>query len=404
MRHRPAAAAARLSAIHLCVQPITLLLLAGIAGGANAGASFQRAFAECQAEDDSIARLRCYDALTPPATDDQQALEDETVPPMPDIDREQRALRIARLEALSRREERGALTSDDPNYLVYAVPVDDNIGDEAHYEFFVSLKYPLVDDWFGNRQDDFRRWENVYGRFFNGITPDRLLVHYNGLWDFYAAQSNRFDSAPIISRAQNPGISVEYDFASGHNQLRLGWFHESNGQTLEENDLASFERLRREGGDDFALSRVSRGWDYALLRWSGDALRYEDPLLQPWINYRVEMRYYCDCQGFGFVGSREDDIWWEEGNDARITDFDGLRGMVEGSLWRSPETSLHINARLELRTGLEHSTGQYWTGKLSLGAEWENLSATLFYFDGYGRDPSTYHLRTRYAGLGVELR
>lgn len=404
MGHRPDAAAARLSAIHSRA-PLTIpLLLAGLAGAADAGESFQRAFAECQAKEDEIARLRCYDALTPPAAADRQALEAETVPPLSDIDRERRAASVARLEALSRREQRGAITADDPNYVVYASPVDDRIGDERHYEFYVSLKYPLIDDWFGNRQDDFRRWDNAYGRLLNGITPDRLLVHYNGLYDFYAAESDRYDSAPIVSRRQNPGVSLEYDFAQGRDRLRVGWFHESNGQTLGEDDLAGFEQLQRDGGDDFALSRVSRGWDYALLRWSSDALRYEDPLLQPWLNYQVEMRYYCDCQGFGFVGSREDDIWWEESNRVRITDFDGFRGMVEGSLWRSPATSLRIDARLELRTGLEHSTGQYWTGRFSLGAEWENLRATLFYFDGYGRDPSTYHLRTRYAGFGVELR
>ena len=61
-------------------------------------------------------------------------------------------------------------------------------------------------------------------------------------------------------------------------------------------------------------------------------------------------------------------------------------------------------ARLELKTGLEHSMGEYLSGRLTLGAQFDNLRFALFYFNGYGRDPATYHLRTEYAGLGLELR
>ncbi|MCB1845129.1 MAG: hypothetical protein KDI09_19340, partial [Halioglobus sp.] len=83
---------------------------------------------------------------------------------------------------------------------------------------------------------------------------------------------------------------------------------------------------------------------------------------------------------------------------------DGLRGMLERPLWRSGDGRTQVDARLDVQTGLESSFAQYWSGRLTLGAEWDNLRLTLFYFDGYGRDPSTYHLRTQYAGLGLELR
>ena len=93
-----------------------------------------------------------------------------------------------------------------------------------------------------------------------------------------------------------------------------------------------------------------------------------------------------------------------QGNNLQITDFEGLRGMVEGSLWKSKRGRAAFDARLELKTGLYHSTGQYVSGKFSLGARFNNLRTTLFYFDGYGKDLSTYHLRTKYVGFGLELR
>jgi len=94
------------------------------------------------------------------------------------------------------------LTTDDPNYIVYASPIDHNLGDEKHTEFYLSLKYPLVDDWFSDLQKNFSSSGGQPGRFLNSITPDRLLLQYNGLYDFYAIESDRYDSAPINSRRQ----------------------------------------------------------------------------------------------------------------------------------------------------------------------------------------------------------
>ena len=383
-------------------------------------AAFYREFMACQQTESEISRLRCFDALAAPAdapsTPEDLQLEEEALTahePGEDAQRsnkeqqeqsEQRETRIARLESLSRKQERGMLSADDPNYVVYAQPIKDEIGDENHVEFYVSLKYPIIDDWFEKSQNSFSEWGNVYGNFFNSVVPDRMLFHYSGLYDFYITDSERYDSAPIVSRRQNPGVSLEYDFSRGRNTLRVGWFHESNGQTLEENELGRFEARRARYGDDFALAEVSRGWDYALLRWASNTLLYEDPRRENWFNYQIEARLYCNCQGFGYIGDREDRIWWETGNDLEIADFDGLRGMLERPLWRSADGRTQVDARLDLQTGLESSFAQYWSARLTLGAEWDNLRFVLFYFDGYGRDLSTYHLRTQYAGLGLELR
>ena len=44
------------------------------------------------------------------------------------------------------------------------------------------------------------------------------------------------------------------------------------------------------------------------------------------------------------------------------------------------------------------------SGLLSLGVAVENTRFMLFYPKGYGKDLSTYHIRTNYYGFGVELR
>ena len=359
------------------------------AGARNSPDSFQQRFSDCQQLKDDIARLRCYDALAGFAD-----VETDTG----------RQRRVDELDDLVKRERSGMLQSDDPNYFVYTNPIDDDIDDEHHAEFYLSIKYPLAERKFGDWQDAFKSMDSGTGRFLNAAVPDRLLLHYNGLYDFYAINSDRYDSAPVISRRQNPGISVEYDFAHGRDTLRLGWFHESNGQQMEADEIDRLQQLWTNYGEDHALAEVSRGWDYAMLRWQSTSELFVDTLEDSWLKYNVEMRYFCDCQGFGFQDGREDDIWWEPGNNVQITDFDGLRGMVEGSLWKSKRGRAAVDARLELKTGLYHSTGQYLSGKFSLGARFNNLRTTLFYFDGYGKDLSTYHLRTKYVGFGLELR
>ena len=44
------------------------------------------------------------------------------------------------------------------------------------------------------------------------------------------------------------------------------------------------------------------------------------------------------------------------------------------------------------------------TGRITLTKQIEGIPFSLFYFDGYGKELSTYHLRTQYAGIGLEFR
>ena len=280
------------------------------------------------------------------------------------------------------------LQSDDPNYFVYAHPLGDGaLHDDQHAEFYLSIKYA------------FNLWRN------NRIwQPDRLPLIYNGLYDFYVFEGNRYESAPILSRRQNPGIALEWD-ASAQSVLRLGYFHESNGQSIDggtdnnangiDDGAEAFARANEKGGYEYALAQVSRGWEYTNLR-------YEQPGGRewPWL-YHIDLRFFHTRQGGGSM-DKEDSIFWESvDGQPTIQDYDGLRIMCELPLYKD-----RLMTRLNLKTGTsEWEAFENIGGKIALNfALRKNFWLTAFYFNGYGKEPSTYHLRTKYTGIGFEFR
>lgn len=379
---------------------VLFAVLVAPCAGAVTQNSLPESYFDCFRVKDDIRRLRCYDALAGSRSREALAQSED--------DQRDRERRLARLESRSRAEQQGLLVADDPNYFVYAMPIDDRLDDESHVEFYLSLKSAFGETVLERLKDRQAALATDWGDIRSNLIPNRVNVHYNGLYDFYLFHSDRYSSAPVISRRQNPGVSLEWDWSRERNTLRLGWFHESNGQQLESNQAEEFFAQRERFGEDYALAKVSRGWDYAMVRWQRSESAFSEVFPDGtgeddrWLKYNLEYRLYCNCQAFGVVDGREDEIWWEEGNHSRISDYDGLRGMIEAG-WQSRHYPFALNARLELKTNTTGSFAEHWTGKLTLGANFRNLRGTLFYFDGYGREPSTYHLRTRYAGLGIEL-
>lgn len=396
---------------------VTLLLVIAassvraISATSGETAEFFQRYDQCRQIEESISRLLCYDHLlenaqtADPAQFQQQKLARPSM--------EQRFIeRDQRLSDQQQARPYQRLSSNDPNFFGYAYPPDDELGDEAHLEFYVSQKYALVDPWF----DKFRYAADPTGaraiRARRAWVPDRLFFIYNGQFDFYAIDSDRYESSPIISRRQNPGLALEWDFPDPRSKFRLGYFHESNGQSLGPSDADSpdplellaaqqeFARKEDRYGADFALAQVSRGWDFWSLRYQRSSHGYMADFDPKWYQLQAELRVYSEDQLFG--GSREDAIWWEPGNQAQIEDFDGLRLLAEGSYGTE---SFPLLARIEYRGGvsdLDALSNASW--KVTLGIKALNTRFTAFYFNGYGREPSTYHLRTDYIGVGLEFR
>lgn len=312
----------------------------------------------------------------------------------------------------------GRLSSNKPNFFGFAHPITKgDLEDDRHIELNISIKYPLVE----TKLENFKKngpdsWQRT-----RKIAPNRVFFVYNGRYDFYLFDTGRYTSAPIISRHQNPGVAAEWDLFDGNNsaaiikRFRFGYFHESNGQTL--NDAAKFDAEKNEPkvnvdpiepkGTEYALAQVSRGWDYLQLRYEQSSKDLELSTEGRWWRYDVEVRYFFDWQGFG-SSDREDDIFWElVDKQPKISEYDGLRGVVAYAIPLKGRVGPvdQLLFRGEFKTGVNGFKAlKHFGGKLSLGVKAWNTRFSIFYFNGYGKELSTYHLRTQYFGVGLELR
>ena len=337
------------------------------------------AYAVCPQIVEPAARLQCYDSYV------------ATLEQTPEARRQN-----ARVSYLRQ------LRSDGPNSLGFSAPVGDNkLDTNQHLEFNISVRYP-----FWERDGSIERQESSWQGFLWGV--DRAFMVYNGTYDFHLlpdeyGKGQRYDSAPVISKDQNPGLALEWDLdAERLRKLRLGLFHYSNGQSIDTDDQLQFDATLSEGGFGYALDQVSRSSNYVQLRYQRLA-NSEENITTNWHQFQLELRpvYF----------SVDDRIFWQPGrsHQPKIQDYDGLRLMNEKFYSLNPLSSFlestALITRLELRTGIRDdnalsNVSSEWT----VGLMWRKLMLTTFYFDGYGKELSTYHLRTRHWGLGVEIR
>lgn len=260
------------------------------------------------------------------------------------------------------------LTGNNPSYFVYT---QDNDNAFDHIEFYLSVKYPML--------------ENTIHNLF-GPKAD-LHFNYNGKYDFYLV--DRY-SSPVISRLQNPGIMFSYPLDHslyGLATIKTGYFHESNGQTID----TAAEYASTENSADF----VSRGWDYIPLE-----LEFDFILPQPLTAFTLffKGRYFMDKQLF--KDDKEDSIFWETNNDARIEDYDGLSLELRSQTVFDSEHIQGLKLAATFRSGYKdfNLSHRYKATFRALG-----LPLYIFYFKGYGTEIATYHKRGYTLGLGVEF-
>jgi hypothetical protein len=298
----------------------------------------------------------------------------------------------------------------NPNRVLWAWPQENKMEEQSHMEFYISLKYPLVSDFkFFDKYCKDDGWFQKYV-----IDPNhRINFVYNGLYDFYVDGESPYGSSPVISREQNPGVTYELNLCSDSKwfkQLELGAFHRSNGQTIEEPDVgnpldALDGRLNKDGEiTDYTLAGVSRGCDYLSAKYTfGSKYSVIRPLEEEsWWKVSAEFRY--------FGGGSSDDIWWEEGNDTKLRDVDGLRVHAEKSFrtcfW-NPENKPNLVVDLGLRSGVG-SVDALGNITYTVDLRWKMIPGTntwfnARYFDGFSDNLSTYHLKRDYIGVGFVL-
>lgn len=258
------------------------------------------------------------------------------------------------------------LTGNEPSYFVLSRDEGD---DYYHAEFYLSIKYPLLQRPI---------------RFLLG-DESTLYFNYNGLYDFYLGTRH---SSPIVSRRQNPGLMFEYKFPD-HEILRkakIGYFHESNGQTID----TEADYLNTTDAKDY----VSRGWDYVYLELSAEPKKN-------WFVY-MQGRRFLDKQMFKL--DREEKWPWEPpvGENRLIQEYDGIRlivnRMIKGKYWTFDEMKFSAIYRTGYRDFGHNSTRRFEATFRIF-----DIPLYIYYFDGYGINISSYYKKSSAYGFGFEL-
>lgn len=386
---------------------LTILI---IFGSIQASIAQEDAFIECAQEPIDALRLSCYDGFAAKAARETAAASSLVTPSSVDANDGTRTERSE--DAISRDPHLwllSKLSSDDPNFFAYSTdPSSDNRGAQDHLEFEISVKYPL--------------WE--WGE------SSKLYFIYNGAYDFQAlSDAAIYDSSPIISTTQNPGVAFEWDAGSSKEKFRIGVFHHSNGQTLNDSlgeqefgtsdeppwhsveAVEEFERIRNRWNESPALERVSRSSWYTQFRYQA----MSNPggiIANDWWQYQLEIRPW--------YFKNDDRVFWPPvpRNQPQIENFDGLRAVGERMfelselpVLRRSQTWQNITAffpgrflgRAEVQTGL-WSPFENVGGQLSLGYNIDNFILSTYYYSGFAKDISSYHKRTKHFGIGLELR
>ena len=394
----------------------------------TAQAKFVEAFEVCSAETDPGRRLACYDRFAAEIEESElsimQAAEVSVSLPTSLTTPEEMSLPYV---------PRG-LSSDGPNYFGMSNAQKFNgrgdRGEQNHVEFNLSVKYPL-----------FLNDKSVNSGSNEGLSlrwPERAYFIYNGAYDFHALNNlnniprlndeklDWYRSAPVISRDQNPGLALEWDLVrDGSSRFRFAVMHHSNGQQESfndnpdplEKDAAEAEKQRLIAeingliagpeGEDYALQDLSRSSNYVSLRYQR-ILQGRVDGEAGWKQYQFELRPYY----FGV----DDEVFWEDGpsSRAKLTDYDGMRFLWEhyddnsilnlgGKLFG--QSSYAFVKRVELKSGtLGVKNLRQISAKISAGWKFQNLVLMGYYFNGYGKEISSYHYRSQHWGLGLEFR
>lgn len=296
--------------------------------------------------------------------DEQMVMQPDPAPPAPEEEDPDAPVKL--------------LGSGDPSHFALA---RENGETGSHIELFLSIEYPLFKE----------PLNSISGQRWN------LYFNFNGKFDFFR---NSRDSSPLITRLQNPGLILEYRpqqlFYDTLVAFRTGYFHESNGQTID--TLEEYQTTAD------ARDYVSRGWDYIPLE-----LEFRKPVPAASLFHDFFKGFYVTFRGRYFLPKqifehdKEDEVFWEARTEQpRIEDYDGIRLRLSKTyhpsgawlpgevtlkaLFRSGYHDLNFSQRYEVTT-------RVW-----------GLPIYLYYFDGYGTNLSTYHQKGSSFGGGFEFR
>lgn len=254
-------------------------------------------------------------------------------------------------------------------------------------------------------------------------SPDRCQDR----WRAYLAFTGRFgfyygtrSSDPVISKTFNPKLLIRYTPDPGRSErsfwtkngrgvfedwsyIDFAYAHESNGQTIGTGAEYALEQRADPGHPEFALDKVSRGWDYvqvagkySFLRGGGDErlAAYGD------------IRWFLDD---GFLQGPPEEYHTFENDPAgkRRRAVEGLTFALEyerkSLLIPGKKGPILADPRIMLQAESGYDPAfRHGTFRFEIGATLIELPLAVWYEDGYGSSLARYYKRAR--SIGVELR
>jgi outer membrane phospholipase A len=172
--------------------------------------------------------------------------------------------------------------------------------------------------------------------------------------------------------------------------VKTGYFHESNGQTVDSRE----EYLATRNAADY----VSRGWDYIPLEAKFAVSEKRHGIFGSFY-LNLQGRYFLDRQMFRH--DREDQLFWETVTEQpRIEQYDGARITLATVFIFPYLEAQEIKFNAIYRSGSrEFNLSQRYEATFRLF----DLPLYAYYFRGYGVELSTYHQKGTTYGIGFEF-
>jgi hypothetical protein len=303
----------------------------------------------------------------------------------------------------------------EPNLLGYTWQ-DDDVG---FIDATVSLKYHLF-------ADHIRDWTCPGDDNESALCSNRWRAYlaFTGKFGFYYGTR---DSDPVLAKAYVPKLLIRYTPDSARaggsfwrrqdrpvyedwSYLDFAYAHESNGQSIDTAPAYDLERRMNRDNPQFALDKVSRGWDYVQVaaKYSFFRTPPSDPTAEPWqrLAAYVDIRYFLN-DGL-LQGHPEQYHSFEDDRDAKPREaVAGVLSAVEYE-WRKdllpfwPRILENPRVQVQLETGYD-PLFKYNTIRFEVGAKLMELPIALWYEDGYDSSLARYYKRTRAVGIGLRL-
>lgn len=353
------------------------------------------AFTVCPAKEIAEERLACFDEYT-------RLRASSTVP--------QVSLPVSSVFSIKENSQKyngadiAGLSNHDKNRLSFRK--DETELDEVYMDAELSIKYPFLT---GPIESAFNKVN--FGH--DNVVP-RLFFSASTRFSQYIKTRK---SSPVVARRYNPELFLRLWQPNG-NFFDIGYGHESNGQSI--NDEDSFRKAQEKfvkPSDNeldnldtfienplFARDELSRGWDYFSFRWRKQWASNLFSIKDSRVESRFEFKRFLS-EGF-LQGAPEEYQTWED-DGRRLRPRDEYDGLVYSLQYFLPTASCEFLICLT-KIEIEQATGyqnifQHNSTELQLTMNIFDIPFHVWGKSGYNNDIVDYYDYTNSWGIGFDF-